>query len=146
MSNRIIGFLIKSQQYYLKELGFYLGEIDGIWNAECVDAIELFKLDAGFYPANVRRENTPFIPFERLPKGFKWEILDGQRCILKDSSLPYIMTIQNLVDSILGVGLVKSAVSRDARSVLGIKISNAPQIETANSGSDPRSIAEILRK
>lgn len=130
MNERIVGFLIKSQQFYLKELGFYSGAIDGRWNDECREAMSKFKKEEIFKPANSRRKNEPFLPFERLPNGFKWGIFDGQRGIIKeDSEVPYIMNVQNLVDGILNIDDVYDEKRRNAYDVIGIK--NPSQEETS---------------
>lgn len=134
MSNRIAGFLVKSQQYYLKTLGFYDGEINGIWNDACCEAMDVFKLDESFKPANVRRGNQPFVPFERLPKGFKWEVFDGQRGIIKADNLPYHLVVQQLIDGILGVDETDNIKERrSALAVLGIK--EVKPVESEDNGS-----------
>ena len=101
MADRIIGVLQKTQQVYLKKLGFYDGEIDGIWNEKCCAAMEKWKNSGKFYPANKRRGSGPFIPFERLPKGYSWQLLDGQRCVVQDSTLPANFVMQELVNLIM---------------------------------------------
>lgn len=101
MADRIIGVLQKTQQVYLKKLGFYDGEIDGIWNEKCCAAMEKWKNSGKFLPANKKRGNGPFIPFERLPKGYSWQLLDGQRCIVQDSTLPANFVMQELVNLIV---------------------------------------------
>lgn len=101
MADRIIGVLQKTQQVYLKKLGFYDGAIDGIWNEKCCAAMEKWKNSGKFSPANKKRGNGPFIPFERLPKGYSWQLLDGQRCIVQDSTLPANFVMQELVNLIV---------------------------------------------
>ena len=101
MADRIIGVLQKTQQVYLKKLGFYDGEIDGIWSEKCCAAMEKWKNSGKFLPANKKRGNGPFIPFERLPKGYSWQLLDGQRCIVQDSTLPANFVMQELVNLIV---------------------------------------------
>jgi hypothetical protein len=134
MSNRIAGFLVKSQQYYLKSLGYYEGEINGVWNDACREAMDVYKLDESFKPANIRRSNGPFVPFERLPKGFKWEVFDGQRGIIKADNLPYHLVVQQLIDGILGVDETdRIEERRSALQVLGIK--EAKPVESGDSGS-----------
>lgn len=143
MSNRIPGFLIKSQQYYLSVLGFYNGEIDGRWNQECKEAFEIFKLDESFKPSNSRRGNGPFIPFERLPKGFKWEIFDGQRGIIKIENLPYHLAVQQLIDGILRANYSENSSSRrDAFDVLGVK--SAKRENDVETGKE--SVSDFINK
>lgn len=98
LPDRIDCVLIKSQQAYFAKLGFYSGLIDGIWGPESKAAMEKFKKDKKFKPANIRRGDGPFVPFERLPAGFEWEILDGQRCILETANLPKQFIFQELVN------------------------------------------------
>jgi peptidoglycan hydrolase-like protein with peptidoglycan-binding domain len=122
MNNRIAGFLVKSQQYYLKQLGFYNGPVNGIWGEECKEAMEVFKLDESFKPANAKRGNGPFIPFERLPKGFKWEVFDGQRGIIQSDNSTYLLQVQKLVDGILELSeAADTSNRRNALDVIGVK-------------------------
>lgn len=114
MNERIAGLLVKSQQYYLKEMGFYKGPIDGAWGDECRQAMRQFKQDPQFSPA-IKRDDLPFIPFDRLPQGFKWEVIDGQRAIIKMDNLHFVLVVQNLLDGITGVQ------GRDAYDALGEK-------------------------
>lgn len=134
MSRRIVGILIKSQQYYLKEKGYYKGKINGIWSEECQEAMDLFKLDPAFKPANPKRGNGPFLPFERLPQGFKWEVLDGQRAIVKDEELPYFMTIQALVDGILA----------DENDTSENKDTKKDNVTTTTSSPNQRNAMEVI--
>lgn len=121
MEDRIVGFLIKSQQFYLKELGFYDGEIDGVWGLNSRTAMEDFKKDPRYSPASLRRSSSAFTPFERLPKGFKWGVFDGQRGIIKEEmGTPYVFVVQKLVDGILGLTDSENGEGRrDAFRVLG---------------------------
>lgn len=98
MQDRIIGVLHKSQQVYLRELGFYTGEIDGIWGQKSHEAMKLWVESPKFGPANKKRGTGPIIPFERLPKGYSWGVLDGQRCVVKKNSLPQSFVMQELVN------------------------------------------------
>ena len=141
MNNRIAGFLIKSQQYYLKRLGFYNGPINGQWSEACREAMDVFKLDDSFRPANPKRGNGPFTPFERLPQGFKWEVFDGQRGIIKNENLPYHLVVQQLVDGILGIDESEnSSDRRNALDVLGIKeVKREP-------GSDSESVSDFINQ
>lgn len=101
MNDRIDGVLLKSQQAYLRKLGFYSGDIDGFWGPETKAAMVKYRDSDKFAPANKRRGDGPFIPFERLPKGFEWGILDGQRCVREVSHLPASFAMQELVNLIL---------------------------------------------
>jgi hypothetical protein len=101
MNNRIDGILLKSQQAYMKKLGFYLGPVDGFWGEKSKGAILKWRDSERFSPANKRRGDNPFVPFERLPKGFEWGILDGQRCMMEKSNLPASFAVQELVNLIV---------------------------------------------
>lgn len=101
--NRIVGILIKSQQFYLKELGFYDGPIDGLWGLKSRQAMRDFQKDDQYKPA-LKTDDSPFVPFDRLPQGFKWDVIDGQRGIIKLDNLPYILTTQSLIEGIEGTG------------------------------------------
>lgn len=99
---RILGLNVKSQQLLMRELGIYKGAVDGIWGDLSVAAMNDFKSLPEYAPASPRRSNTPFLPFDRLPKGFKWEVIDGQRCILKvNANTPHMFVVQGLIDAIL---------------------------------------------
>lgn len=99
---RILGLNVKSQQLLMRELGIYKGAVDGIWGDLSVAAMNDFKSLPEYAPASPRRSNTPFLPFDRLPKGYKWEVIDGQRCILKvNANTPHMFVVQGLIDAIL---------------------------------------------
>lgn len=134
MQNRILGLLIKSQQFYISQLGFYDGKINGVWDKNWEAAMELFKLDKRFFPANKKRNNGPFMPFERLPKGFKWEVLDGQRAIIKVSNTSYQMIIHELVNGILNSE--KTGETRDAADMLNTRVSKRDDNGSRESISD----------
>lgn len=99
--NRIVGILIKSQQFYLKEMGFYDGLIDGLWGPKSRQAMRDFQKDDQYKPA-LKTDDSPFVPFDRLPHGYKWDVIDGQRGIVKLDNLPYILTTQSLIEGIEG--------------------------------------------
>ena len=100
MQNRIDGLLLKSQQVYLKKLGFYSAKIDGFWGPKSKAAMIAYRESNLFFPASKRRGDGPFVPFEKLPKGYEWNILDGQRCIMEKNSLPASFAVQELVNLI----------------------------------------------
>ena len=63
MQDRIIGVLHKSQQVYMRELGFYTGEIDGIWGQKSHEAMKLWVESPKFGPANKKARNWPNYSF-----------------------------------------------------------------------------------
>lgn len=99
MRTRIMSLQVKSQQYYLKEFGYYVGSIDGVWRDTCREAMRLFQQDLRYKPAT-KATDTPFIPFEVLPKGFTWELIDGQRGILLETTLPRNFALEKLINAI----------------------------------------------
>lgn len=132
LPDRIDGVLIKSQQAYFTKLGFYSGTIDGIWGPESKAALEKFRKSPKFKPANIKRGDGPFVPFERLPACFEWDILDGQRCILESTNLPKEFVFQELVNLLTkpkantGAQFQKSPVLRPAEAV-SLETSSSPQ-------------------
>ncbi len=59
---------LKYQQIVLKNLGFYKGEIDGIWSGDSIAAKQAFEFDKRFNPA-IPNNGLPFSTQERLPRG-----------------------------------------------------------------------------
>lgn len=52
-------------------LGFYDGDIDGVWGPKCVAAMNLWQLEDSFDPA-LPNNGYFFTPPSRLPKGLSW--------------------------------------------------------------------------
>ena len=128
MADRIISVLNKSQQAYMRELGFYDGKIDGIWGQKSRAAMTLWVNSGNFAPGNKKRGDGPIIPFERLPKGYMWEVLDGQRCIVKQTTLPKSFVMHELVNLL----------TQEAKSA---KV--AQNTQTTNAASVAQNSAEI---
>lgn len=81
----IMGLLVKSQQFYLRKMGYYHGEVDGWWGPDCQAALESWKSSPkDWAPANTEKDcTTSFIPFDTLPYGYRWEVVEGQRVMLQ---------------------------------------------------------------
>lgn len=62
--------LIKSQQVLLRDAGFYAGEISGVWNPACQDAMRAFTGTAKAYPARLRE--NPFSTCDTIPQSWRW--------------------------------------------------------------------------
>lgn len=142
MQNRIDGVLLKSQQAYMKKLGFYTGAIDGFWGPTTKAAMVAFRDSAKFAPANKRRADGPFIPFERLPKGFSWSILDGQRCMLADSNLPSSFAVQELVNLMTEPTTAK--VEIPAPAITKVENANQPALSPVISEASKTAAAGVL--
>ena len=52
-------------------LGFYDGDIDGVWGPKCVAAMNRWQLEDSFDPA-LPNNGYFFTPPSRLPKGLSW--------------------------------------------------------------------------
>ena len=63
--------LIAVQQSVMTALGFYDGDIDGVWGPKCVAAMNLWQLEDSFDPA-LPNNGYFFTPPSRLPKGLSW--------------------------------------------------------------------------
>ena len=62
--------LIKSQQVLLRDAGFYAGEISGVWNPACQDAMRAFTGTAKAYPARLRENH--FSTCDTIPQSWRW--------------------------------------------------------------------------
>jgi peptidoglycan hydrolase-like protein with peptidoglycan-binding domain len=65
-------FELRAQQLVLAFLGFYNGDIDGIWSNATIRAMKAFECDDKFLPA-VPTQGLPFRLNCRLPKGMYWD-------------------------------------------------------------------------
>ena len=63
--------LIAVQQSVMTALGFYDGDIDGVWGPKCVAAMNRWQLEDSFDPA-LPNNGYFFTPPSRLPKGLSW--------------------------------------------------------------------------
>ena len=62
--------LIKSQQVLLRDAGFYAGEISGVWNPACQDAMRAFTGTVKAYPARLRENH--FSTCDTIPQSSRW--------------------------------------------------------------------------
>lgn len=62
--------LIKSQQVLLRDAGFYAGEISGVWNPACQDAMRAFTGTVKAYPARLRENH--FSTCDTIPQSWRW--------------------------------------------------------------------------
>ena len=65
--------LIAVQQSVMTVLGFYDGNIDGVWGPKCVAAMNRWQLEDSFDPA-LPNNGYFFTPPQRLPKGLSWGV------------------------------------------------------------------------
>lgn len=63
---------IKRQQLVLKHLGYYLGEIDGIWSTKSIEAKVAFERSGKFNPG-IPSSGMPFRFNVRLPEGLYFD-------------------------------------------------------------------------
>lgn len=63
--------LIAVQQSVMTALGFYDGDIDGVWGPKCIAAMNRWQLEDSFDPA-LPNNGYFFTPPSRLPKGLSW--------------------------------------------------------------------------
>ena len=71
------------QQAILKHLGFYTGEVDGIWSTLTIKAKKEFEVDSSFNPG-IPNNGLPFSIRPPFPKG-----------IMKDN-IPNLLTVVGL--------------------------------------------------
>lgn len=96
----ITNMLTKSQQFILASKGFYKGPIDGVWTAECQDAMNFWSLEEDFAPA--AKPTSFFVPYSILPKAYQWQTMHMQRCVIinpKVVRVDYEEHINRLVES-----------------------------------------------
>lgn len=60
--------MIKNQQQLLANLGYYAGEIDGIWSTKTIAAKVAFERSGKFNPC-IPNQGLPFVTDQRLPEG-----------------------------------------------------------------------------
>ena len=63
---------LMAQQLVLFHLGFYKGNIDGIWSAATIDAKKEFEADVSFLPA-YPNGGLPFGERDKLPKNWVYQ-------------------------------------------------------------------------
>lgn len=63
---------LMAQQLVLFHLGFYKGNIDGIWSAATIDAKKAFEADVSFLPA-YPNGGLPFGERDKLPKNWVYQ-------------------------------------------------------------------------
>lgn len=64
---------LSAQQLVLFHLGFYKGNIDGIWSESSIDAKRKFEADITFLPA-YPNGGLPFGERDKLPKGWRYGV------------------------------------------------------------------------
>lgn len=64
---------LAAQQLVLFHLGYYKGNIDGIWSSTTIAAKRLFESDPAFLPA-YPNNGLPFGERDKLPKGWRYGV------------------------------------------------------------------------
>lgn len=121
---------LSAQQLVLFHLGFYKGNIDGIWSQATIEAKKKFEADITFLPA-YPNGGLPFGERDKLPKGWRY----GNKGVIGHADLTPEKTAELLKEHEARVNAAaqRAAIKADAGSVVPQPSTSETQANAAQS-------------
>ncbi len=122
---------LSAQQLVLFHLGFYKGNIDGIWSDSSIDAKRKFEADVTFLPA-YPNGGLPFGERDKLPKGWRY----GAKGVIEHADLTAEKAAEIRADheARTKAALQRAAIKADEGSAQPQQVSSDAQANAAQAG------------